>query len=824
MSDVTRDIRLGVRQLIRSPGFSTAAIASLALGIGLNTALFGIVNAILLRNTPIREPDRLVEIYSSATKDFPQLTTSYPDYLAIREAPALEDAAAHAFVRAILSGDTPQLVTGEAVTASYFPLLGIQPGLGRAIREDEQQTPGSAPVVVISHGLWQRRFGGQSDVVGQTIRLSGLTYTVIGVAPASFPGTLPGISTDVWVPVTMVEGLESFGIQWSTDEDPGATRLERRGTRWLFVKGRLAAGRSLEEARAQIDTIYARLQEEYPKTNDKTTASVWPAAGIRFHPMVDGYVETASAILLTAVGLVLLIACANVANLLLARATARQRELAIRAALGAGRGRLVRQLLSEGLLLAAAGGLLGVVIGHWTLAALVRLGADLLPQPFSFDFSLDGRVLAFAVGVSAVTALLFGLAPAISASRPDLAQALKQGLDGSGAGRQRVSLRDTLVVGQLALSVVLLVSGALLGRGLLAARGTDLGFDPTPISALSFNLQMNGYDVDRAVAFQDRAIERLRALPGVAAVSTASRLPFAPDINMESIKVPGHHGPDDDGTPIDAVTVGADYFGVIGVPIVGGRAFTPDDIAQERKVAIVNETMARRFWPDGNALGRLIYPEGYDHPGREIVGIARDHKVRSIGEDPRPYVHFPTARSRWVNLVVRTTTPAVAALPTLRAALSALEPDLVFTEDVSATEVAEFSMAATSIGASLIGAFGMLAVLLAAVGLYGVIAYSVSLRTREVGVRMALGASRGQVLRMVLVRGGRLALLGMLVGAAIAAAASRVLSSLLYGISGYDPLAYSLVAGLIALIAVAANLSPALSAARIDPLRALRTE
>ena len=827
MSDFLYDVKVGARQLLNRPLFSAAAIASLALGTGLSTALFSVVNAVLLRNSPIAQPERLVEIYTSPSAEFPQLTTSYPDYLAIREqADALSGVAAHAFVRGILGHvDRPELVTGEAVTSNYFPLLGILPAVGRGFRDDENAAEGSAPVAVLSHGLWQRRFGARPDVVGQTLQLSGLDYTIVGVAPPDFQGTIPGIPTDFWVPVMMVERLEFAGVQSTTDNDPGATRIERRGTRWLFVKGRLKDGRTVEEARAQIETVFARLRAEFPLTNDKCTPSVLPASSIRFHPMLDGYVKAASAVLLVAVGLVLLIACANVANMLLARATSRKRELAVRAAIGASRGRLVRQLLTEGLVLAAAGGVLGTAIAWWAGRALSSLGTDVFPMRITFDFSIDPAVLLFAVGVSAATAVLFGLAPAWSASKPELVAGLTHTVASGGWGREhRVTIRDALVVSQLALSLVLLVAGALLARGLIAARGTDIGFDPTPITSLSFNLQMNGYDVDRAMTFRERAVRELRSLPGVTAVSTSSRLPLAPDINMDGIKVQGHHGPKDEATPIDTVYIGANYFTVIGVPVVAGRAFTEDDLVQQRRVAIVNETMARRYWPGGSAVGQRFHSGDFDQPAWEVVGVARDHKVRSVGEAPRPYVHYPTGRSRTVSLVVRTGMPAASALPSLRTAILKLDPDIVFTQDATAAQVADLTMAPTRIGATLIGAFGALALLLAAVGLYGVIAYSVSLRTREVGIRIALGAERRQVLRLVLGQGSRLALVGVGLGAIASAGIGRVLESLLYGVSAYDPIAYGAAAGILLLVAVAANLAPAISAARIDLVVALRSE
>lgn len=823
MGEFLQDLRVGARQLVRRPGFALTAIGSLALGIGVTTTLFTVVNAVLFKSSPLSDPARLVEIYSGQRGESMQLTTSYPDYQSLTaEVPAFAGIAAHAFVQGVLSTTaTPLLVTGEAVTANYFDLLGVAITAGRGFRAEEGQTPGAAAVAVVSHLLWQRQLGGRQDVVGSTIKLSGLPYAVIGVAPQGFPGTVPGIATDFWVPVTMVESLQVTGLQWTSSDDPGATRLDRRATRWLFLKGRLADGQTIAQARAQAEALYARLAEQHAVTNDKVTVSLEPAANIRFHPMLDGYVRAASAGLLGAVGLVLLIACANVAALLLARGTARRKEMAVRAAIGASRGRLVRQLLSEGLVLAVIGGALGLLLASWAGHAIGVFATDLLPIRSTFDFTLDRFVIAFAVAVSLTTALLFGLAPAWSASRPDLVPALKDGLDGGG-GSRRVTLRDALVVGQLALSLVLLVAGALLARGLIVARGTDLGFDPTRIASLSFNAQMNGYDVDRAMALSTRALEAVRALPGVTAASVATRLPLASDINLSSYAVPGHHAADDDGTTVDTVGIGADYFTVTGIPLVAGRPFTEEEAANERPVAIVNEAFAKTYWPSETAVGRVIHSGGFDRPAIEIVGVARDHKVRSAGEQAMPYVHRPIGRGRSIDLIVRTAGPAAPLLPALRKAVWALEPDAVFTTDGAATDAVEATMAPTRIGATLIGVVGVMALLLAAVGLYGVISYSVSLRTREVGIRMALGAERGQVLRMVLGQGVRLALVGVSLGAVLAAGVAGILQTMLYGVSAFDPLAYGAAGILLLLVALAANLAPAVAASRIAPATAVR--
>ena len=765
-----------------------------------------------------------MEIYTGLSKDFPQLTTSYPDFLDIQSgAPSLAGLAGNSYVRGILStGQRPTLVTGEAVTANYFELLGIAPAAGRGFRADENSAPGASPVLVLSHGLWQRQFGARPDIVGQVVTVSGLGYTVVGVAPANFTGTLPGIPTEFWVPLMMVEQLVFSGVQANTDKNPGKTRIDRRGTRWLFVKGRLAEGRTVDQARAEIETIFARLSKDYPDTNDKVFGTVLPASSIRFHPMLDGYLKAASAGLLGAVALVLIIACGNVANLLLARGTARRRELAVRAAIGASRGRLMSQLLSEGLVLAVAGGAAGLLIAWWAGRALAGVGTDVLPVPIKFDFSIDPTVLLFALAASMATAVVFGLVPALSSSKPELVPALKESAE--GASRRRLSMRDVLVVGQLALSLVLLVAGALLIRGLGVARAMDLGFDPAPISSLSFNLRMNGYDDERATAFAREAVRTLRGLPGVAGVSTASRLPLSPDVNMDGVKVPGHHAADEDETPTDTVQVGVDYFPVVGVPIVAGRAFTEDEVTNRRRVAVINETMAKQYWPDGSAVGRVIYRGDFDTEPVQIVGVARDHKVRSVGESPRAYLHVPERPDANIGLIVRTTTPARAALPSLRQALVALEPAIVFTEDAPAEDVAATTVAPTRIGAMALGSFGALALLLAAVGLYGVIAYSVSRRTREVGIRMALGAERRQVVRLVLMQGGKLAAAGIAIGVAASAGVGQLLESLLYGVSGYDFLAYGAAAAVLMLVALAANLMPAISASRVDPVKALRSE
>jgi macrolide transport system ATP-binding/permease protein len=819
------DLRFGARQLLQRPGFAAVAIGSLALGIGLNVTIFSVVNAVLLRGQQLARPDQLVEIYSGLSKDYPQLTTSYPDFQDIgRASDALTGVAGSSYVRGILSTTgRGSLITGETITPNYFDLLGIPIRLGRSFREDENETPNAAPVIIVSHGLWQRSLGGTPDAIGKTVKISGIDYTVVGVAPRQFTGTIPGVPADFWVPLMMVDRFAFSGIQSSTDEDPGDTRLTRRGSRWLFVKGRLKDGRTIEEARSQLEALYARLRTEYPNTNKDVTVNLVPAAGLRFHPALDGYFEAASLGLTGAVALVLLVACGNVASLLLARASARRRELAIRAAIGASRRRLIQQLLAESMVLATAGGALGVVIAWWAGGALAGLmDTDVFPMRIAFDFAIDRTVLLFALAATAVTTVVFGLAPAWSASKPELVPALKASMEGDG--RARFSSRDLLVVGQLALSAVLLVAGALLVRGLAVAQSTDIGYDPRSLTLFTFNLGMNGYDDDRAGAFRERALDRLRSLPGVTSVTTATRLPFSPDINMSGVRVQGFHTPEEQETPVDTVGVGEDYFATIGVPIIAGRALTRDDLQNRRNVAVINETLARQYWPNG-AVGQHFYMGGYHTPAWEVVGVSRDHKVRSVGEDPRAYLHVPDGlKDTSQSFIVRTATPPSSALPMLREALWSIEPEIVFTEDVAASEVAETTMLPTRIGAILLGGFGALALGLAAIGLYGVVAYSVSQRTREIGIRVALGAPRGSVLRLLASKGARLAVIGLVVGALGAAAVGRLLTSMLYGVSAFDALAFGAAAAVLLAIAGIANIVPALAALRVDPVKALRSE
>ncbi len=827
MQAILFDLRYALRTLFKKPGFTLVAVLSLALGIGLNTTIFSVVNAVLLKRVPVQDPERLVEVYSSPTEEFPYVTSSYPDYRDLKDgADAFEGLAAHAFVRGIFSRDgKSELVMGEVVTGNYFDVLGVEPQLGRTFLPEEDETEGSHPVIVVSHGLWQRRLGGDPSAVGKTLRVSGVEYDIIGVAPEAFSGVIPGLLPEFWTPTGMVSKLRFSGMQAEMPSPTGATRREKRGSRWLFVKGRLAPGRTLEEAQAQVATVFSRLEKEYPVSNEKLNGLVLPGSGVRFHPMVDSYLNQAGGVLLIAVGLVLFIACANVANMLLARASNRRREIAVRLSVGASRADLLRQLMCESFALAALGTLAGLAVAAAAGRILSALQPS-LPVPVSFAIGVDLTVIAYAVILSIATAVVFGLVPAWRASRPDLVPALKGDSAAPEGARRGSFFSKALVVGQLSVSLVLLVAGALLTRALVKAQNAELGFDPSKIVSLSFDLGMNNYSLEQAQAFRQQMLERLRGLSGVSEVSLAVRMPLAPDISMEGVQVPGHHRPDDEPDTIDATYVDESYFRVAGIPIVEGRGFLASDREGSPKVVVVNQAMAERYWPSERALGKRIYTDGYDGTSFEIVGVARDHKVRTVGEEPRPYLHFAWAQSPSIlsTVMVRVSGRADAALPVLEHEILSMNPEIVFTEKGTAQEVVDLTLLPTRAGAGLLGAFGALALALASVGLYGVISYSVSRRTREVGLRIAMGARGSDVARMILSSGMRLALVGVAIGAIASALLARVLEAYLYGVSSVDPLAYLAAVVVLTLVAGAANLIPALRASRVSPMSALRYE
>jgi len=812
-----------LRGFVARPLFAATVVLTLALAIAVNTAIFTLVNAVLLRPLPVKEPERLLEVFTTGDSALAQSTSSWADFVDLRrQATSFEGLVAHSLMMASLAGEGggSELVIGELVSADYFDVLGVRPVRGRAFLPEEDRSEGSHPVAVLGYAMWRDRFHGSDDVLGATLRLNGTTFTVIGVAPEGFAGTTAALVPALWIPTMMAGSVEPVGLNDTTASESGRTRIERRGWRWLWVTGRLAPGVSAEQARAELQTISARLQAEHPISNRERRFAVVPRSDVRIHPVIDGAMRPAAAFLLSAVGLVLLIACANVAGVVLARTAGRRRELAIRFALGASRLRVVRLLLVESVLLSLAGGGLGLLLGVQGTRLLAQLRPP-LPMAVSFDITPDLRVALFAFGLSLATGLVFGLAPALRSARADLVPDLKTG--GPGAGSRRFGMRSALVVAQVAVSLVLLVGAALATRGLFAARGTDTGFDTGRLAHVGLDMGMHGYAGDDAIPFYDELLRRARSLPGVEAAALTNQLPFTLNWRQNEF-YPGVR--DDFDTPgqlLGTAAVGAGYFETMGIPVLEGRAPDERDTAEAPRRVAVSAALARRLWAGESAVGKRLTQR---HVGvLEVVGVVGDHRMRELGGPFPEVVFFPIAQ-RWHSaalVVVRSREPA-KALEELRGAVFALEPDATFLE--SRTMDAQLAVPLFSVRASatLLGSLGVFGLLLASVGLYGVAAQQVAARTREIGTRMALGARRGDVLRLVVGDGMRLVGWGALIGGVAAALLSQVVRSLLYGVSPLDPIAFGVGLAVLASVALAAHAVPARRAATVDPLTALRDE
>lgn len=839
MESLWRDLRYTLRSLGRTPVFVVVALVTLALGIGVTSTIFSFVNAILLRPPPGERPEEIVHVYTRLP-DEPFSTSSYADYLDLRDGTSAfampgggSGLIGHATAIATLQeGGRSQVLIGELVTGNTFQMMGIHAARGRMLLPEDDTGPGAARVVVLGQGFWQRRFGGDPKVLGSTVRFNGSPYQVVGIAPASFPGLLPGVAADFWMPATRVTEIDAAGQIHGVAGDPGKTALERRGYRWMWLEGRLAPGgapaATIERAQAQTATVMARLAEEHKITNKEVGTAVLPLRSVRFHPDIDGVLGPAAAILLGAVGLVLLVVCANLANMLLSRAQGRRREIAVRLALGVSRRRLLGQLLTESLLLAAGGGALALLVTRWTTDLLLAWHP---PLPFSvaLDVGTDARVLLFTALVALGAAVAFGLAPARQTVRVDLVADLKSGARSTSGSRRAFSLRNALVVTQVAVSAVFLVVAGLLARGAFSARSIDMGFQPERVAALGLNLGMQGYSDERADAFFRQLRDRAAALPGVSDAALAVRVPF--DINQWNepiIPDTQEPGSETDGVPMDVTWVDEHYFATLGTPILRGREIEATDTAEAPRVVVVNAALARRFWGDpASAVGRRLWSGRRDSAPFEVVGVVADSKVRSVGEAPRPMVHFALAQRSSANAYVLARSAAADATPLaseLRRLAFSMDPSLAVSETKTLADFMGITLYPVRAGATLLGVFGLLALALSSLGLYGVMAYAVARRRREMGVRYALGARPADVVGLVVRGGMKLTAVGMVLGLALAALAGRLLSGLLYGTSALDPLAFGGAALVLALVALAANLVPASRAARADPVAVLREE
>ena len=824
LSSLLVDVRHALRGMLKNPGFTLVAVASLSLGIGLNTAVFTVVDEVLYRPLPVRDPGSLAAVFTTEADGEINGTTSWPDFIDLRGANTVfGELVGHSLMMAAVGtrGDN-RLMMGEVVTANYFDALGVAPRLGRGFRPDEELGEGANPVVVLSHELWQQAFGGRPAVLGETIVIRNRPYTIVGVAPEGFAGLTPGLGAGLWIPVSMVADVEPITLN-DVGPSPGNTRLERRGHRWLFVLGRLRPGLAPDAADANLDAIMARLAEAYPVSNKARSARVVPASTIRIHPLVDDSLRPGGLVLLGAVSLVLLVACGNLASMLLARGVSRSRELALRSALGADRRRLIRQMLVENVVLALAGGAVGVVLGAWALRWLVSIETP-LEMPIPLTFGVDLRVLTFTLALSFATGLLFGLLPAVRSSRTNLAGALKMDVPFGMRSGRRLTLGHVLVVGQVAVSLVLVVGGVLLARSLVTARNIDPGFDPAPLALVSVNLGFHGYDDGEARQFYERAMERISRLPDVRSVALSGRMPFSPNVHQTTIVVDGRpEATPPGGLTLDNTRVSAAYFETMGLPILEGRAFDSRDTPQTTAVAIVNRTLARRLWPDASAVGKRL--RFRDEAGAliEIVGVVADHKVRTLGEDPRPFIHFARSQAEppWGTFVGRAAGDVNDAVRAIGRELVALDSNVVLMEAQPYERLITVSLLPVRLAATLIGGLAALAMLLAALGLYGILAFGVGRRTREIGIRMALGAGRRRVLWQVMREGLTLVGIGGVIGLGLAALGARALSAVLH-VTPLDPPSYAAAGLLLASVAALSAGIPARRAASVDPLVALR--
>ena len=800
-----QDLRYGARILLKNPGFTTVAVLTLALGIGANTAIFSVVNAVLLRPLPFAHPERLVQVMLTNTK---QGTTthdhSYLNFADMRaQSNSFEAWAAYSDTGgALTGGDTPERIDGADVSADLFKALGAGAQLGRTFTPDDEQPGASA--VVISYSLWQRRFGADPNVVGRQITLSGKQKTIIGVLPQSFQLLFLNNQPEFFTPFNPQGGME-----------------KQRGANYLEVVGRLKPGVTRAQADAELRAIAARLEQQYPKENDGQSVSLVPAQ----EDMV-GNIRPTLLVLLGAVGFVLLVACANVANLQLARAAGRGREIAVRVALGASRKRVIRQLLTEGLILSIMGGALGLFFASWG----VRLISAFVPAgiPRVKEAGLDTVVLGFTLGASLLTGVIFGLAPALQASGVDLNEDLKEGGRSTTEGRGRHRVRGLLIVSEVALSLVLLVGAGLLIRSFIHLRNTDPGFNPQHVLTASVSLPSARYSKDEQQAgFYREAIERAAQLPGVEAAAAILPLPLGENGIETNFTIEGQPELSTGAQPTaGGRIITPDYIRAMSIPLIKGRTFTDQDTTEAPKVVLINETLARRFFPDENAIGKRLHL-GLNGIHGEIVGIVGDVRDRHLDTEPIPeyYVPYQQAPVGTMSLVVRARTddPASLAAP-LRAVVQGLDKDLPLYQGRPMEQLVAASVARQRFSMTLLAAFAGLALALAAVGIFSVMSFLVALRTHEIGIRMALGAQPRDILRLITGEGMKLALAGVIVGLIASLALTRLMRSLLFGVSATDPLTFTLIAILLIWVTLLACYIPARRATKVDPLVALRYE
>jgi putative ABC transport system permease protein len=819
MDSLWKDIRYSLRIMFHSPTIAVAAVLSLALGVGANTTVFTLVNTLFLNPLPVDRPAELVAVNTLDTKNTTQfgnvMPLSYPNLIDLRDgARAFSGITGYSspVLLAMSTDGTPETVFSQLVTGNYFDVLGVRPAAGRFFLPDEDRTPGTRPVVVLNHRFWQRQFGGRTDIAGRTIRLNTIDFTIVGVAPGGFMGVSTMLGPDVWLPSMMVPlMLPRESASWLTDR----SALSFSGA------ARLAPGVSLTQAQAQMSTLARALEQQFPGPNAGRAVSVMPLAEATIFPGMRQALLVGGLVLMGVAGLVLLIACSNVANLLLARASGRRQEMAIRLALGAGRGRIVRQLLTESMLLASAGGALGLAFGVWGRNVLWSFRPAAVANNF-VELTVDGRVLAYGIGMSLVTGVIFGIAPAWQASRSPAGQALAD-VRASGASARGAFLRNALVVGQMALSLVALVAAALFLRSIQQAYAIDPGFDASKLAILGVNLQQARYEQPRTEQFYRDVRENLSAMTGIESVSWAANAPLWAK-QYRRVSLQGQVQQDGTTSVLTLVnTVDVDYFKTLAVAVRGGRDFTAEDRRETRPVTIINDTMAAKYWSGQDPVGRRVLFEGEPAP-REIVGVVGTTKYQTLGEAPQPCMFLPLAQNYTDAMVlyVRTTGDPAAIVGTMQRVVRTLGPDVPINSATSVRILLGQSLWMVKFGVGLLAAFGLLALGLASVGIYGLMAYSVSQRTREIGLRIALGANPAAVRRLVLGQAMTLVVIGLVLGLGGAMLLGRGMASLLYGLSGADALSLSAATLTLLVVSAAASYLPARRASNIDPAISLR--
>lgn len=832
MELLLKDLQYGCRTIRRSPVLTATAVLSLALGIGANTAIFSVIEAVMLRSLPVRSPDELVSVGDSSRptalrEGAPMLSVfSYPLYQRLRDENRV-------FMGLLASGragrigmsignSPPEEVRSRLVSANYFEVLGVSPVLGRVFSAEEDGVPGASPVVVISYDYWERRFVRDFNILGRSLRLNGSTFTVIGVGPRSFTGEVVGSPSDIWIPLSMQPQV-----------NPGHPRLDRRDSNWLLCIGRLKPGASIQEARAEMVVLAQAALMDYEgaglsaaKLRDIRSQTVDVQPGGRGFSWIRKHDSRLLFTLMAVFGLVLVIACANVANLLLARATKRQKEIAMRLALGASRRRLVRQLLTETMLLASMGGLSGLLLAGWGSRVISRLASSggVNPIPFDVDVHPNAAVLAFTAAVTVLTAILVGLVPALRSTRIDLTPALKE--NSGNLGRSSGRAGKVLVIGQLALSLVLLVGAGLFIRSLANLQTLDLGHSRTNLALLKADLLGSGYAPSQQFPMIRRLMERLLSVPGVVGVTVSENGLFSgTDSSTESLLVEGFTPVRRDDSSSSFDQVGPNYFQVVGVPIIAGRDFDEHDNARAPAVAIINDTMARFYFGRSDPLGKYI-ANGNDR--YTIVGVVKDTKQRDLKSKPERRFYVPifqsTDRFAAFHFEIRTRGDAARIIPAIRRELESFGRNLMISTLEPVRVLIDQSISGDRMIAKLSGLFGVLALILAATGLYGVISYATSRRTNEIGLRMALGADRGDVISMVLRETLMLVVAGFAVGLPAALAATRPIAATLVGVGASDPLTLGVASLVMLVVAALAGFVPAVRASRIDPLAALRKE